>query len=130
MNNGFDDLLGFDSSKEDCQAAFMPMDVPAPRGPLFVFGEYFLRKFYTVFDRDQNVLGFSIANHDSSFNTNDLNIKTVYDKSETKNISTEIINDTPKDILDEFSFDQSKNSINTDTNGEINLDMEKLFQEP
>jgi hypothetical protein len=47
----------------------MPIDVPAPRGPIFVFGEYFLRKFYTVFDRDEKVIGISLANHthNSSF---------------------------------------------------------------
>ena len=43
----------------------MPIDVPHPRGPIFVFGEYFLRKFYTVFDRDRNLMGFSVANHNS-----------------------------------------------------------------
>ncbi len=57
-DSDFSDLM----TKNECQPAFMPIDVPAPRGPIFVFGEYFLRKFYTVFDRDENVLGFSIAN--------------------------------------------------------------------
>ena len=42
-----------------CHPAFMAIDVPAPRGPLFVFGEYFLRKFYTVFDRDRLLLGLA-----------------------------------------------------------------------
>ncbi|PFH37789.1 putative aspartyl proteinase (eimepsin) [Besnoitia besnoiti] len=38
-----------------CAAGFMPMDVPAPRGPLFVLGNSFIRKFYTIFDRDHMV---------------------------------------------------------------------------
>lgn len=57
----------------------MPIDVPAPRGPIFVFGEYFLRKFYTVFDRDQSLLGFTLANHDRNDNSKEDKIKTPYD---------------------------------------------------
>lgn len=72
------------SGKEDCQPAFMAMDVPSPRGPIFVFGEYFLRKFYTVFDRDQKVFGFSLANHDSRLDTRSLNLLTPYDKLEVE----------------------------------------------
>jgi hypothetical protein len=32
----------------------MALDVPAPRGPIFVIGDTFMRKYYTVFDRDEN----------------------------------------------------------------------------
>jgi len=63
---------------EECQPAFMPIDVPAPRGPIFVFGEYFMKKFYTVFDRDQNVVGLSIANH-KQINEDIAKISTPYD---------------------------------------------------
>ena len=65
--------------KLDCQAAFMPIDVPAPRGPIFVFGEYFLRKFYTVFDRDERVIGLAASNHS---NTPFEGISTPYDINE------------------------------------------------
>lgn len=65
----------------DCEPAFMSINVPPPRGPLFVFGEYFLKKFYTVFDRDNNRVGISEARH--SYNQNgissNLNIRTPYD---------------------------------------------------
>jgi hypothetical protein len=36
--------------------------VPAPRGPIFVLGDTFMKKFYTVFDRDNNKIGFALAN--------------------------------------------------------------------
>jgi len=80
---------------EECQPAFMPIDVPAPRGPLFVFGEYFMKKFYTVFDRDENVVGLSLANH----------------KSENENISKIV---TPYDI----SFDNKKNENKESTSND------------
>ncbi len=76
----FIDLL----PKIDCQPAFMPIDVPAPRGPIFVFGEYFLRKFYTVFDRDENVLGFTESNQ--SVGDVVKNIKTPYETQITEGV--------------------------------------------
>jgi hypothetical protein len=104
----------------ECQPAFMSIDVPAPRGPLFVFGELFLRKFYTVFDRDENIMGFSIANHETYSKIDELNITTPYDNnlniSEIPNINVansqnsnmnEKLNLSQKsneNILDEFVF--------------------------
>lgn len=61
LDNEFLNLIN-----EECQPAFMPIDVPAPRGPLFVFGEYFMRKFYTIFDRDESIIGLSLANHEEN----------------------------------------------------------------
>ncbi|KAL8273644.1 hypothetical protein Esti_002466 [Eimeria stiedai] len=42
----------------NCAAGFMAMDVPAPRGPLFVLGNSFIRKYYSIFDRDHMMVGF------------------------------------------------------------------------
>lgn len=41
----------------------MALDVPPPKGPLFVFGIPFLQKFYTVYDEANNRVGFAIAQH-------------------------------------------------------------------
>lgn len=49
-----------------CAPAFMALDVPPPRGPIFVIGDTFMRKYYTVFDRDSLKIGFALANKDRS----------------------------------------------------------------
>ena len=35
-------------TEEDCALAFLPLDVPAPLGPLWVFGDVFIRKYATT----------------------------------------------------------------------------------
>jgi hypothetical protein len=44
-----------------CHLAFVALDVPAPRGPLWIFGDVFMRKFFTTFDRDNSRLGFAVS---------------------------------------------------------------------
>jgi hypothetical protein len=39
------------------------MDIPAPRGPLVVLGNIFLRKYYSIFDVENRRIGFAEANH-------------------------------------------------------------------
>lgn len=90
-----------------CHPAFMALNVPAPRGPLFVFGEYFLRKFYTVFDRDREVIGFALS------------------KEESEKANVKI--NTPYDELDEIT-NLKKNSKNETIKKDIKIDSQNNFE--
>merc|ERR1711964_276784 len=52
-------LRGTDANgAEQCQLGFQGMNVGMP---LWILGDPFLRKYYTVYDRDQNRVGFALA---------------------------------------------------------------------
>ncbi len=73
----------------NCSPGFMPINVPAPRGPLFIFGEMFLKKFYTVFDKDKKVIGFSLANHQRNRSI-EKTLESPYDDHEIKEIKRKL----------------------------------------
>merc|ERR1719488_417580 len=52
-----------DQGPDGCEVSLMPLDVPPPNGPLFIFGAPFLRKFYTVYDKKNRQVGFAAARH-------------------------------------------------------------------
>lgn len=109
LENFNEDII---KNKNECQAAFMPIDVPAPRGPIFIFGEYFLKKFYTVFDRDEKVIGVSVANHNDNINTIEkYNIKTPYDEEDKRDLIENIKEMNRKIFRNIKNFKNYKNKI-------------------
>mmetsp|Transcript_45687 Transcript_45687/g.106795 ORF Transcript_45687/g.106795 Transcript_45687/m.106795 type:complete len:452 (+) Transcript_45687:1-1356(+) len=47
----------------ECVFAFQPVDLPPNLGPMWVFGQTALRKYYTAFDAKQWLVGIGVAKH-------------------------------------------------------------------
>jgi len=56
------DLKGEDyilQVQNQCISGIAGMDIPAPMGPLWIVGDVFLRRFYTIYDLGKNRVGFA-----------------------------------------------------------------------
>ena len=49
-----------------CATGIVSLDVPSPRGPLFIAGDIFLRKYYSVYNRENLSVQLGLAKHDES----------------------------------------------------------------
>jgi len=64
-----------DKSSSGCDFSLMALDVPPPKGPLFIFGDPFLRRFVTVFDAGNQGgprVGFAVSNQQGSERADEL----------------------------------------------------------
>jgi len=52
----FDYILEVQGS---CISSFTPMDIPEPAGPLVILGDAFLRKWYSIYDLENNSVGLA-----------------------------------------------------------------------
>merc|ERR1719291_599082 len=55
-----------DKSAGSCSFSVMALDVPPPKGPVFIFGDPFLRRFVTIYDRSKPAVGFAVAKHNGA----------------------------------------------------------------
>lgn len=60
-----------DQADGQCNLSLMELDVPPPKGPIFVFGDPFLRRFLTIYDKDGPNVGFAIAKQENDYGNGD-----------------------------------------------------------
>ena len=54
-------MFNFFTFHQECGVAILPLDVAEPHGPLWILGDIFLSRFYSVYDRDHDMVGFAPA---------------------------------------------------------------------
>jgi len=49
--------------RKACTPGVMALDVPKPRGPLWILGDLFMMKYFTQYNRENNQVKIGLANH-------------------------------------------------------------------
>ena len=47
------------NGESECTLGLFPVDIEPPKGPLFILGTSFFKRYYTIFDLENNRVGFS-----------------------------------------------------------------------
>jgi hypothetical protein len=50
-------------TEDSCVHQLLALDIPPPKGPIILLGDPFLRRYYTIYDRDSLQVGISMAIH-------------------------------------------------------------------
>merc|ERR1719230_364482 len=51
--------------RKACTPGVMALDVPKPRGPLWILGDLFMMKYFTQYNRETNQVKIGLANHET-----------------------------------------------------------------
>jgi hypothetical protein len=57
------DYVDRDAGKNECTLPLMTQDVKPGEGPVWILGDPFLRKYYTIYNRDKMEVGIALARH-------------------------------------------------------------------
>lgn len=66
------DYVHKDAGTQECFTQFLKIDLPPPKGPLLLLGDPFLKKYYSIFDRDTLKMGFALSKHKNQAEHKDL----------------------------------------------------------
>lgn len=94
------------SAVTKCKLAVMGLDIQEPKGPLFILGNIFMQKFFTVYSRNPDRLGIAEAKNINKPKPNIKewdNIREILDGVLNKDVVNQIMDSNPTDALKEIA---------------------------